>query len=475
MEVENKNNLKKEEKLKMNKIWIQQQNILPEGMLEKMNFQNKTIKNYVELLNEEEKTDKNKEKIYNSKKKDYKRSLSSNIIEGVSPKAKNILLKIGKHISKMKNSISDITKMNGLYLEQNARNTFRLEGNKTNKTLSKLNYKNVKLDNLLKDDNNSNRTYFPNKNHNNNVKNYLSDNDDIYGDKQKKEDYVKNFMYVNDNYRKQLNFAFLKYNPISHLENLKILVQADPFIRKDISKIKEEVEEDIKWKCDKFHFRKKYLNFISKNPRSLSVEPVPIPSSLSPKSPKPLKAKKIQKILPNIKNKNIKEKKIISPQHSKARTINFFEKIKNRENLKYTNQKEQKLEEINNMLSVTSEINNLISNENINDKIDLYKTDYDQKVYYSNSSRDEKQNSTSLLNKDYFLEDKKKVEDKIGNVFTFQITKNAKEKEKQLKGRIINENNKMHRRIIDGKKNILDEIYNYIDTNQIRLPIKQIK
>ena len=69
MEVENKNNLKKEEKLKMNKIWIQQQNILPEGMLEKMNFQNKTIKNYVELLNEEEKTDKNKEKIYNSKKK----------------------------------------------------------------------------------------------------------------------------------------------------------------------------------------------------------------------------------------------------------------------------------------------------------------------------------------------------------------------------------------------------------------------
>ena len=127
------------------------------------------------------------------------------------------------------------------------------------------------------------------------------------------------------------------------------------------------------------------------------------------------------------------------------------------------------------MLSVTSEINNLISNENINDKIDLYKTDYDQKVYYSNSSRDEKQNSTSLLNKDYFLEDKKKVEDKIGNVFTFQITKNAKEKEKQLKGRIINENNKMHRRIIDGKKNILDEIYNYIDTNQIRLPIKQIK
>ena len=173
MEVENKKNEKKEEKLKMNKIWIQQQNILPEGMLERMTLQRRIMKNSVELLNEEEKIDKNKENIYNSRKKEYKRSLSTNIIEGVSPKAKNILLKIGKHISKMKKSISDITKMNGLYLEQNARNTFRLEGDKTNKTLSKLNYKNVKLDNLLKDENNSNRTYFPNTNHNSNMKNYL--------------------------------------------------------------------------------------------------------------------------------------------------------------------------------------------------------------------------------------------------------------------------------------------------------------
>ena len=465
MEVENKKNEKKEKKLKMNKIWIQQQNILPEGMLERMTLQRRIMKNSVELLNEEEKIDKNKEKIYNSRKKEYKRSFSTNIIEGVSPKAKNILLKIGKHISKMKKSISDITKMNGLYLEQNARNTFRLEGDKTNKTLSKLNYKNIKLDNLLKDENNSNRTYFPNTNHNSNMKNYLSDNDDIYGERHKKEDYVKNFMYVNDNYRKQLNFAFLKYNPISHLENLKILVQADPFIRKDISKIKEEVEEDIKWKCDKFHFRKKYLNFISKNPRSLSVQSKPKPlSPKSPKSPKSLKTK-IQKILPNIKNKNLKEKKIISPQNSKSRTINFFEKIRNKENLKYNNQKDQKIEEINNMLSVTNEIKNLISNENINDKINLYKTDYEKKMYYSN--RNEKKNSKNLLNKDYFLEDKKKVEDKIGNVFCFQIAKNAKEKEKQLKGRVFNENNKMNKRLIDGKKNILDEIYNYIENNQI--------
>ena len=457
MEDSNKKPKKKEQKLKMNKIWIQQQNILPEGMLEKMLYQKKVMKNSVELLNEEEKTDKNKEKIYNLKNKEYKRSLSSNIVDGVSPYAKTILLKIGKHIKRMKKSISDITKMNGLYLEQNARNTFQLENKQKNEDTPKLNFKNIHLDSILKNDTN-NRTYL---NNNTNLKNYLSDDDDDKSEERhKKEDYVKNFMYVNDNYRKQLNFAFLKYNPISHLENLKILIQADPSIRKDISKIKEEVEEDIKWKCDKFHFRKKYLNFISKYPRSNSVQPPKMALS-----PKPLKPKN-KNILPNIKKNSQREKKIISPQYSKGKTINFFDKLRSRENLKYTNQKEQKIEEMNQMLNATSQINNLIKDENINNKINLYKTDYAQKMYYTN--RDNSKINKSLINKDYFLEDKKKVVDEIGNAYCFQISRNAKEKEKQLKGKIINENNKIHKRIVDGKKSIMEEIYAYIENNQVK-------
>ena len=457
MEDSNKKPKKKEQKLKMNKIWIQQQNILPEGMLEKMLYQKKVMKNSVELLNEEEKTDKNKEKIFNLKNKEYKRSLSSNIVDGVSPYAKTILLKIGKHIKRMKKSISDITKMNGLYLEQNARNTFQLENKQKNEDTPKLNFKNIHLDSILKNDTN-NRTYL---NNNTNLKNYLSDDDDDKSEERhKKEDYVKNFMYVNDNYRKQLNFAFLKYNPISHLENLKILIQADPSIRKDISKIKEEVEEDIKWKCDKFHFRKKYLNFISKYPRSNSVQPPKIALS-----PKPLKPKN-KNILPNIKKNSQREKKIISPQYSKGKTINFFDKLRSRENLKYTNQKEQKIEEMNQMLNATSQINNLIKDENINNKINLYKTDYAQKMYYTN--RDNSKINKSLINKDYFLEDKKKVVDEIGNAYCFQISRNAKEKEKQLKGKIINENNKIHKRIVDGKKSIMEEIYAYIENNQVK-------
>ena len=38
--------------------------------------------------------------------------------------------------------------------------------------------------------------------------------------------------------------------------------------------------------------------------------------------------------------------------------------------------------------------------------------------------------------------------------------------------RKINENKKVNKRLKDGKKNILDEIYTYIESNQIKLPTK---
>ena len=438
----------------MKTIWIQQQNTLPEGMLEQMNNQKIIIKYNVDLLNGEERYNRKKEKKHNKKKTEYKRSFSSDIMDGVSSKSKTILLKIGKHIKKMKKSISDITKMNGLYLEQNTKNGVFSENKIKNGTFSKFNFKNINLDNLLNNDYN-NKPILENINE----KNFLSDNDTIRDEeKGKKEKYINNFMYVNDNYRKQLNFAFLKYNPLSHLDNLKILVQAEPSIRKDITKIKNEVEEDIKWKCDKFHFRKKYLNFISKNQRSQSVQPTPL-------SPKPIKPK-FQKILPKIQKNNKRNKNLLSPQNSKLKVLNFYDKMKNRENQKYNNQKGQKLEEINHMLSATNEIDNLIKNENINDKIDLYKTDYAMKRYYTNN---EVKNNNSLLEKDYFLEDKKRVEEKLGDVYCFQVARNADEKEKQLKGKINYDFNKFKKRIKEGKKNIIKEISTYIESNQLKI------
>jgi hypothetical protein len=258
-------------------------------------------------------------------------------MEEVSPKAKTILLKIGKNIKKMKQSIADITKMNGLYLEEKAKKTFNQK--------SKKDIRKIKLRRSSSEIIQGNRTFNNNFDYLNNKK------------ENKKEDYVKNFVYVNDNYRKQLNFAFLKYNPISHLDNLKILVQAEPSIRKDIIKINQEVEEDIKWKCDKYHFLKKYLNLLARNERSRSIQKMQeSKNNIKNQSSK-------DNILPNINNNNNKNKATIKTQKSVSsiyKQVNLLEKLNKKEMQKINAQKEQTQEEINYMLNASKEINNFL-------------------------------------------------------------------------------------------------------------------
>ena len=426
----------------MNKLWIQKQNILPEGMPQKMNYQKRVIKESIDILNEERRPNRNKEKLKNIKNNEFQRSSSSKIMDEVSPYAKTMLLKIGKHIKKMKQSIADITKMNGLYLEEKAKKTFNQKSKKNIKKI-KLRRSSSEIISGNKTFNNKNFEYITNKNENN-----------------KKEDYVKNFVYVNDNYRKQLNFAFLKYNPISHLDNLKILVQAEPSIRKDIIKINQEVEEDIKWKCDKYHFLKKYLNLLARNERSRSVQKMQENENQN----KTIK----DNLLPNINNKN-KNKAAIKAQKSVSsiyKQVNLLEKLNKKEMMKINAQKEQTQEEINHMLNASKEINDLIRNENINDKIEMFKTDYAKQMYYPGHES----NSENLLEKDYFMDEKKKIVDKIGTVYSFKMNKTVCEKEKIFKGKINNENEKFKKRITDGKRNTMEEFNNYMINNQVRLP-----
>ena len=91
-------------------------------------------------------------------------------------------------------------------------------------------------------------------------------------------------------------------------------------------------------------------------------------------------------------------------------------------------------------------------------------------MYYTN--RDVISKNDSLINKDYFLDDKKKVVNKIGDLYCFQIARNVNEKEKKLKGKVKNENDQLKKRIIDGKRNTMEEFYTYINNNQVKLPDK---
>ena len=53
------------------------------------------------------------------------------------------------------------------------------------------------------------------------------------------------FQYLTNNYHKQLNLAFLNFNPLKYSNNLKILLNLSQSERDDISKTKLEIEEDI--------------------------------------------------------------------------------------------------------------------------------------------------------------------------------------------------------------------------------------
>jgi len=440
---------KPKKEIKMNKIWVQNHNTLPEGMASKIVIDKKIVKDSVDLLNGEYKKESNAKPNYI--RREMNRSSSSKLMEEVSKKSKIILLKIGKHVKKIKQSMTDITKMNGLYLDEKAK-----KNNNNKKGIIPKLRKNKSTEDI-----NKNKTFTDNLNKFKNNLNYSDNEDDDnklnQNKKTKKENYVKNFVYVNDNYRKQLNFAFLKYNPQAHLENLKILVQADPSIRKDITKIQEEIEEDIKWKCDKHHFRKKYLHFLAKNRRDGSV-----PARKSKKS------SNNNLSLPNINKKKLKLEKSISKVFKQ---VNINDIINKKEEKKISQQKELTKEQIRHMLIASKEIDNLIQNDNINDKIDLFKTDYAKLMYYprlndNNSSKKE----NNLLEKDYFIDDKKKVVEKIGDVFAFRMNKNINEKERLYKGRINNENEKFKKRVIEGKQSALDEFNSYIMNYQVKLP-----
>ncbi len=355
----------------------------------------------------------------------------------------------------------------------------------------------------------------------------------------KKNDYMKNFMYVNSNYRKQLNCAFLKYNPGSHLEDLKILIQSDPSIRKDVVKVKEEVEDDIKWTTDKHHFLKKYLVLRKKNQRSKSVQEI-------------TRKKKDNNNLNNINNKNNQNEEckaintnnkspsnniynnIISKQ--KEAEINLLKKnlgqnVLNNNNSSTSNnqinklppitgfqrgtsikfnikkdninpllktsiqlgykdkslskkekknlqeRREQSIEEFDQMIKATKAMDELLDCENIKEKIDMYKTDYDRHVFLMNQN-EENNNNLHMINeidenvihmpfKDYYEEDYKDVVDKMGTLYCFKLQKALDENEKILSNKIESENKNFNSKIVFNKKNTMTEFKNYIDKNKI--------
>ena len=464
-ELEEKNRRYRIEVIKfLEKIWNIKSNSLPEGMPQKMVLYKGRIKTLLDILLEEEIKQKDKEK-FNNKSKGFKKSFSDSKMKLISDNARIILTKIGRNINKIKNSMTDITKMNGLYMEKNARKTFNaFSSSKRKKNLDKLNLKNeFLLDNIISEEHNKkndvdniikdkkNMTFGQNINNKN--KN-LSMLNNINSEKNNKDDYIENFLFVNDNYRNQLNLAFLKFNANKHLKNIKTLVQIDPLIRENIVKINDEINEDIKFRCDKAHFRKKYESIKKKFARSNSVQNTPKMKFVNNKNQKPF---------PNINKKSSKKIIIFSPLSSN-KSLNIFEKFKKEERNKYEFSKDEKIEEMKCMLKASSEINNLIENENISKKIDLYKTNYETHLRLNELYNI---NSDEVLKKDYFEKEKKKIVDKLGHIYQLKIEKNKREKENKIKTKINYDNDNLNKKFIEDKNEAIDEINRLINDNAL--------
>ena len=137
---------------------ITKENILSEGMLEKQLSYYKTIKNSTNKLLGVDPI--KRKKLLTIRKRRLKKTT---IIGKNQPLPKDavkvIIKKIGRNVEKIQKSITDITKMNDLFLEQKARktiSTYRLQKRRNN-LLDNLIYKEINSNSLNNNKNKENK------------------------------------------------------------------------------------------------------------------------------------------------------------------------------------------------------------------------------------------------------------------------------------------------------------------------------
>jgi len=340
---------------------------------------------------------KNKQKNNNTKIK-LNRNNSINNKNEISTHSKNILKNIYKNINYIKNSTHDIVKMNGLYLEKI---------NKNNKTDDFKNY-------LNKSSNNLSLNLTSSKNEKT-LSSIISKN------------LIKNFSYVNDNYRNQLNNAFLKFNPKVHYENLYYLQQVDPNVKNDILELRKTIDEDIKEITNHHYFKKLYEKIYNKN-----------------------------RNFKNNNNKTFEKGNKILDEKFNLKYI-YNEKIKKNEKKKKIKEKKEKEEEMELLKKSFEILINKIDDEEINKLIDKNILNYIINNYNIENIKDKK-NKNKILNINYKEFIDKMVELKIKN-----LNKLYNNKEIEIKTKFNDAFINFNKKVKNIKENFIKEINIDID------------
>ena len=389
----------KKRKLYEIKIYTQQENLKDEHIIGKIKRNQEDILNYAEVLNEEENNLKKKKHL--KKKSKEIDELSEKTEKKLSDKSSKIINDVNRIISNMNESTEELKKLNALFLIGTSKKI-----NKTNniqsENLEELKYsKEIKDEKLIEED----------------EKNKLEN--------KKKKPF--NFTYINDNYRKQLNRAFMNFNPIIHLGNLNLLRKADPSINEDIAKLEEHINKDLKSIIDPHYYKHQYEKLLKEHE----------------KLRKGLKTAPTENY--NINNYTYNPS-LTTNSNKTNNSIPVYRKRKLKNKLEIKRKfpdKELRLKELKNMDDCLKQISKSINDDNINN----YYNNYNNLRNYSI----EQQTHT-------YFPDIRKANDIMREIQQDRLIRGLNKETKNKKKYVENENNKIVEQISKGKDLLLKDI-----------------
>jgi hypothetical protein len=389
----------KKRKLYEIKIYTQQENLKDEHIIGKIKRNQEDILNYAEVLNEEENNLKKKKHL--KKKSKEIDELSEKTEKKLSDKSSKIINDVNRIISNMNESTEELKKLNALFLIGTSKKI-----NKTNniqsENLEELKYsKEIKDEKLIEED----------------EKNKLEN--------KKKKPF--NFTYINDNYRKQLNRAFMNFNPIIHLGNLNLLRKADPSINEDIAKLEEHINKDLKSIIDPHYYKHQYEKLLKEHE----------------KLRKGLKTAPTENY--NINNYTYNPS-LTTNSNKTNNSIPVYRKRKLKNKLEIKRKfpdKELRLKELKNMDDCLKQISKSINDDNINN-------------YYNNYNN--LRNYSIQQQTHTYFPDIRKANDIMREIQQDRLIRGLNKETKNKKKYVENENNKIVEQISKGKDLLLKDI-----------------
>jgi hypothetical protein len=386
----------KKRKLYEIKIYTQQENLKDEHIIGKIKRNQEDILNYAEVLNEEENNLKKKKHL--KKKSKEIDELSEKTEKKLSDKSSKIINDVNRIISNMNESTEELKKLNALFLIGTSKKI-----NKTNniqsENLEELKYsKEIKDEKLIEED----------------EKNKLEN-------KKKKP---LNFTYINDNYRKQLNRAFMNFNPIIHLGNLNLLRKADPSINEDIQKLEKHIDDDLKTIIDPYYYKHQYEKLLKEHE----------------------KLKKRINTAPTLQTDNYNNNSNNYTNYNNYNNANttFRRRRKNKLEIKRKfPDKDLRIKELKNMNDCLIQISKSINNDNINH----YYNDYEILKNYSIEQQAHN-----------YFPDIRKANDIMREIQQDRLIRGLNKETKTKKKYVEIENDKIVEQISKGKDSLLKDI-----------------